>query len=63
MDEEEARARVMERMTLKHKNNKWLKSAMRHGDMAQDGTREAINENIQLEQKLRKKMSNIHCIQ
>jgi U3 small nucleolar RNA-associated protein 14 len=58
LEEKGAKDRIMERMTLKHKNNKWIKHAMKMGDL-NDDTRIAVSEQFQLEEKLRRKMNTM----
>ncbi|KAI8073188.1 small-subunit processome [Gongronella butleri] len=60
MDEEDAmeaaRARAEERMTLKHKNTgKWAKRALARGQL-DEGTRDAIMEQLQRGEQLRRKI-------
>ena len=40
--EKQARDRVLERMTLKHKNNKWVKNALSHGELDENTRQEYI---------------------
>ncbi len=55
--EKQARERVLERVTLRHRNtSKWVKGALRSGAMRVPGTREAIQAQLQQHELLRRKM-------
>jgi U3 small nucleolar RNA-associated protein 14 len=55
--EKQARDRVLERVTLRHRNtSKWVKGALRSGAMRDPGTREAIQAQLQQHELLRRKM-------
>jgi U3 small nucleolar RNA-associated protein 14 len=55
--EKQARERVLERVTLRHRNtSKWVKGAMRTGAMRDPGTRAAIQAQLQQHETLRRKM-------
>ena len=62
-EEEEAQAmtRAQERFTLKHKNmGKWAKQAIKRGGTTNEGVKEALNDHVQLDGKLRRKMNKMH---
>ncbi|CAN0235087.1 unnamed protein product, partial [Discosporangium mesarthrocarpum] len=57
LEEEQARKRVEERMTLRHKNtSKWVKKTLRARGGASANDRRAITEQLQLGQELREKV-------
>ena len=62
-EEEEAQAmtRAQERFTLKHKNmGKWAKQAIKRGGTTNEGVKEALNDHVKLDGKLRRKMNKMH---
>ena len=60
LDEEAALRRAEERMTLKHKNtSKFIRGLLKHGGTHRQRTRDAIVEQLEQEEKLRRKMGTL----
>ncbi|OQR89030.1 U3 small nucleolar RNA-associated protein [Thraustotheca clavata] len=60
LDREDAEKRAEERMTLKHNNtSKWVKHQLARGIQADQGTRQAIHDQIRRGDELRRKMDTI----